>query len=187
MNAVVGQNVMGAAAWETLTPSAVDDGFSVREAHGHFRHTSRNEAVVRFAGIVIVLGAFVQWLAPNASFAGDPMVTKVLLSVAFSTVGIAVYGFAMRGHRSEIALDPARQTICISHLSRQNTVRSTKRIPLKDITSIYVRKAETPGGPAKMRIKLRNKTAEITAIRGQYEEVEMMHRQLCRNIRMLQG
>ncbi|MEQ9695274.1 hypothetical protein [Shimia sp. SDUM112013] len=187
MNAPVGRNVMDVAGYQTLAATAGENGFAAREVDGHFRHTTRNEAIVRFVGIVIILGAFIQHLVPNASFAGNPTVTKALLSVAFSCIGLAVYSFAMRGHRSEVMFDPMRQDLCISKLDRRGNLRSSRRIPLRHIKSLYVKKAETPGTPSRLRVKLAGTSDEITALRGPYAEIEMMHRQLCRNIRIAQS
>lgn len=165
-----------------------DAAFSMREKDGNFRHTSRNEAVIRFVGIVVILGAFVQWVTPDANFAGaDPHLTKLGLSIAFSLIGIAIYTFATRGHRSEISFDPVRQDICIAHLDRRGGVRSSRRVALHNIKSIYVMKSEKAGTPSKMRIKLVNDPSEITAVRGRYDEIELAHRQLCRNIRLTQA
>lgn len=162
--------------------------FSMREKAGNFRHTSRNEAVIRFVGIVIILGAFIQWMMPNANFAGsNPEATKLGLSIAFSLIGIAIYTFATRGHQSEISLDPVRQDICITQMDRRGGVRSNRRIPLRTIKSIYVMKSQAAGAPSKMRIKLTNSPNEITAVRGKYEDIELAHRQLCRNIRLTQA
>ena len=170
------------------TKQGETSGFSMREKDGNFRHTSRNEAVIRFVGIVVIFGAFVQWLTPDANFAGaDPHLTKIGLSIAFSLVGIAIYTFATRGHRSEISFDPVRQDICIAHLDRRGGVRSSRRIALHNIKSIYVMKSEKAGTPSKMRIKLANDPSEITAVRGAYDEIELAHRQLCRNIRLTQA
>ncbi|CUK04506.1 hypothetical protein PH7735_02790 [Shimia thalassica] len=187
MNAQVGTNIMGVAGYQTLSATQGKAGFTVREVNGHFRHTSRNEAVVRFLGIVIILGAFIQHLVPDTLFGGNPAMTKVLLSVAFSCVGIALYSFAVRGHRSEIVFDPLRQDICISKLDRRGNLRLTKHIPLSQIKSIYVLKAETPGVPSKLRVKMMGDQPEISALRGPYEEIELMHRQLCRVIRIAQS
>ncbi|SHJ59765.1 hypothetical protein SAMN05444000_110134 [Shimia gijangensis] len=165
-----------------------DASFSMREKDGNFRHTSRNEMVIRFVGIVVIFGAFVQWLTPDANFSGtDPHLTKLGLSIACSLIGIALYTFATRGHRSEITFDPVRQDICIAHLDRQGGVRSNRRIALHNIKSIYVMKSEVAGSPSKMRIKLLDSPTEITAVRGRYEEIELAHRQLCRNIRLTQA
>ncbi len=170
-----------------MRPETPTAAFSMRETKGYFKHTSHSEAVIRFVGIVIVLGAFVQWLTPDASFAGNAHMTKLGLSVAFSTIGIALYTYAMRGYRIAVAFDPAKQQICISRLDRRDGVRSVRRIPLRNIKSIYVRKSETPGTPSKMRIKLYDAAGEVTAVRGTYEEIELAHRQLCRNIRLAQS
>lgn len=187
MNIAVNQGTVGQVAAMAQTGNAAAGAFSMRETEGYFRHTSRNEAVIRFVGIVIVLGAFVQWLTPNASLAGDAHLTKMGMSIAFSTVGIAIYTWAMRGHRIEIAFDPERREITISKLDRRDGVRARRSIPLRNIKSVYVLKAESPGAPSKMRIRLNDSPTEITAVRGSYEEIEMAHRQLCRSIRLAQG
>ena len=187
MNIAVNQGAVGQAAGMAKARDAATGAFSMRESEGYFRHTSRNEAVIRFIGIAIVLGAFVQWLTPNANYVGDPQLTKIGLSIAFSTIGLAVYSYAMRGHRIEVAFDPDAMEITIANLDRRDGVRSKKSIPLRNIKSIYVLKGDGPGAPSKMRIKLYDSPAEVTAVRGPYEEIELAHRQLCRSIRIAQG
>ena len=187
MNIAVNQQVVGRAAGMAKARDAAAGAFSMREREGYFRHTSRNEAVIRFIGIAIVLGAFVQWLTPNSSFVGDANMAKIGLSIAFSTIGLAIYSHAMRGHRIEVAFDPQKLEIAIAKLDRRDGVRSKKTIPLRNIKSIYVLKGDGPGAPSKMRIKLYDSPTEVTAVRGPYEEIELAHRQLCRSIRIAQG
>lgn len=187
MNIAVNQgSVNPAASWIPQAKSAPTP-FAMRETNGYFRHTSRNEAVIRFVGIVIVLGAFVQWLTPDANFAGNAPVTKMGMSIAFSMIGLAIYTNAMRGYRIEISFDPKALELTLAKLDRREGVRSKRTIPLRNIKSIYVLKAETPGAPSKMRIRLYDSPTEITAVRGTYEEIELAHRQLCRSIHIAQG
>ena len=187
MNVAVNQQEALAAVPRRVDRQAISEPYAVREEEGYFRHTSRNEAVIRFIGIVIVLGAFVQWLTPDANFAGDPHVTKMGMSIAFSMVGIAIYTYAMRGHRIEIQFDPNAQELTLTKLDSRGGTRSRRVIPLRNVKSIYVLKAEAPGAPSKMRLKLYDSHDEITALRGSYEDVELAHRQLCRNIRVAQS
>ncbi|WP_127114585.1 hypothetical protein [Shimia sediminis] len=187
MNIAVNQRAVGQTAAMAKARDAAAGAFSMRERDGYFRHTSRNEAVIRFIGIAIVLGAFVQWLTPNSSFVGDANLAKTGLSIAFSTIGIAIYTHAMRGHRIEVAFNPRKMEINIAKLDRRDGVRSKRTIPLRNIKSIYVHKGEGIGTPSKMRIKLYDSPSEITAVRGAYEEIELAHRQLCRSIRIAQG
>ncbi|WP_372885142.1 hypothetical protein [Shimia sp.] len=160
--------------------------FSIRESKGYFRHSSRNEAIIRFVGTVIILGGFVQWLTPEGFIPNFWPMPKLGLGVAFSIVGIAIYTFAMRGYRIEMAFDPVRRKISVRRLDRRDGVRSTEDIALRNIKSIYVLKASTPGSPSKMRLKLYDRPEEVTILRGTYQDVELAHRQLCHNIKLAQ-
>lgn len=184
MNALVRLGTEQAENWNSLTAASDGAGYSVSESTGNFQHSSRNETILRFIGIVFVLGSLVQWSFPQASFAGDPMTSKALMSVAFTLVGMAVYHFAIRGHRSEIRFDPKKNQILVSALNRQDRQKSTRRIHLRHIKSIYVRRSDMPPGRAALRIRLNDRAAEITAIRGEIGEIELVHGMLCRDIRM---
>ncbi|MGX9351410.1 hypothetical protein ACS3QZ_09410 [Shimia sp. W99] len=184
MNALVRFGAVGAENWHSLRAEAADGGYAVSESDGKFRHTSRNEAILRFFGILIVLGALVQWTFPDANFAGDPVTSKALLSIAFALVGLAVYSFATRGHRSEIRFDPRKNELVVSALNRQDRHKAVKRVPLRNVKSIYVRRSDMPPGMAALRIRFNNSPNEITAIRGTDTEIEMLHSLLCRDIRM---
>ncbi len=173
--------------WQSLNSSKNGAGYRIREADGFFRHSERNEAVVRFVGIIIVMGTFVQWTFPNANALGDPMLTKVLLAVAFSLIGLAVYSFATRGHRCEVLYDPGHSEIHIYHLSRRDEPKSAMKLSLNDVKSIYVKRPETTGTPAELRVRLKNSIREICVIRGDNEEIESLHRHLCRDIRLAES
>ncbi|WP_197917516.1 hypothetical protein [Thiosulfatihalobacter marinus] len=184
MNALVRFGAVGAENWNSLVAQPAETGYAVSETTGKFRHTSRNEAILRFVGIVIVLGALIQWSFPNASFAGDPMTTKIMMSVASALIGMAVYSFATRGHRSEIRFDPRKNELVVSALNRQDRHKAVRRVPLSQVKSIYVRRTDMPHGMAALRIRFFNNPNELTAIRGTDTEIEMLHGLLCRDIRM---
>ncbi|MEP2533708.1 hypothetical protein [Shimia sp.] len=184
MNALTRYGAVGAEGWNSLVAETAENGYAVSESSGKFRHTSRTEAILRFFGILIVLGSLVQWSFPDANFAGDPMISKLLLSVACAVTGLAVYSFAIRGHRSEIRFDPRKNELIVSALNRQDRHKAVRRVPLRNIKSIYVRRSDMPPGMAALRIRFNNNPNELTAIRGTDSEIEMLHSLLCRDIRM---
>lgn len=177
---------VGPVKKRSIKTSRHDQTYRARETEGYFRTTTQSEAVLRFIGIVIVLGAFIQWLLPNGESI-EMVMTKVGLAVAFSIIGLALYTFTMRGSRYEIALDPTDLSLTLSRLDRRDNVRKARKFPLSEIKSIYVLKGDGVGVPSKMRLRLRHEDAEITALRGRYEDVELMHRALCRSIRQLRA
>ncbi|MGR3713326.1 MAG: hypothetical protein ACU0A6_09420 [Shimia sp.] len=184
MNAMTRLGTLGAESWDTLVAAPDGAGYSFSETPSRFRHSDRNEMVLRFVGLMLVMGALVQWSVPNARFAGDAMTTKALLSVSFSIVGLAIYHFAVRGQRSEIKFDPRKNEIVVSALNRQDRHKSLRRIHLSKVKSIYVRRSDMPAGQAALRIRLLDNSREITAIRGDHGEIELAHGLLCRDIRM---
>lgn len=184
MNAMTRLGTLGADSWDTLVAAPDGAGYSFSEIPGRFRHSNRNEMILRFIGLMLVMGALVQWSLPNARFAGDAMTTKALLSISFSIVGLAVYHFAVRGQRSEIRFDPRKGEIILSALNRQDHHKGVRRIHLSKVKSIYVRRSDMPEGQAALRIRLINNSREITAIRGDHGEIELAHGLLCRDIRM---
>lgn len=184
MNAMTRLGTLGADNWYSLNAEPADAGYSFKEAKGTFRHSNRNEMLLRFVGLTLVMGALVQWALPNASFAGDAGTTKALLSISCSLIGMAVYHFAVRGHRSEIRFDALKGEIIVSALSRQDRQKGAQRIHLSRVKSIYVRRSNMPEGQAALRIRLNDRNNEITAIRGDHNEIELAHGLLCRDIRM---
>lgn len=184
MNAMTRLGTLGADSWNTLNAAPVDSGYSFSETNGRFQHSGRSETILRFVGLTFVMGALVQWALPNISFAGGADSTKALLSIAFSLVGMAIYHFGVRGHRSEIRFDPAKGEVVVSALNRQDRQKAVRRIHLSKVKSIYVRRSDMPAGQAALRIRLNGSAAEITAIRGDHDEIELAHGLLCRDIRM---
>ncbi|WP_412552180.1 hypothetical protein [Shimia sp. MIT1388] len=172
--------------WDTLQPRPSHAGYCVRETDGEFRHSSIKETLLRFIGVMFVLSALVQWTFPNANFVGDPMMSKSLLSIAFALIGMAAYRFAMKGHRAEIRFDGKSRTIVLCALNRRDQQKGARKLPLRDITSIYVRRTDMAAGKAALRIRLKSGGAELTALRGDLAEVEAVHALLCSKIRKAQ-
>lgn len=172
--------------WDTLQPRPSNTGYCVRETDGEFRHSSVKETLLRFIGVMFVLSALVQWTFPNANFVGNPMTSKSLLSIAFALIGMAAYRFAMKGHRAEIRFDEKSRTIVLSALNRRDQQKGARKLPLRDITSIYVRRTDMAAGKAALRIRLKSGGAELTALRGDLSEVEAVHALLCSKIRKAQ-
>ncbi|MCP4822018.1 MAG: hypothetical protein GY883_22770 [Shimia sp.] len=184
MNAMTRLHTLGTDTWNTLSAAPVDAGYSFSETEGRFRHSTRNEALLRFAGLTLVMAALVQWALPGVSFAGDETSTTALISISCSLIGMAAYHFAVRGHRSEIRFDPKKGEVIVSALSRQDRQKGVRRIHLSRVKSIYVRRSDMPAGQAALRIRLNDSSHEITAIRGSHNEIELAHGLLCRDIRM---
>ncbi len=186
MNALSRVDSTGMDSWDTLSAQRTGADFCVSETSGDFRHSSLTEDALRFFGIILVLGALVQWSFPNASFAGDPLASKSLLSVAFAVVGMAAYRFAIRGHRSEMRLDRKKKELILSALNRRDLKKGTRRIALRDIKSIYVGRTDMPMGKAALRVRLKTHSKEVIALRGDLDEVQSAHALLCRDIRAVQ-
>ncbi len=183
MNALVRLGTVGAENWDTLAAAPSGNGYLVSETDGNFHHTGRNEAVLRFIGITIVFGSLIQWTLPDVNFVGDASTTKALMSIACALIGMAIYRFAIKGHRSQISYDPKKGELLVSALNRQDRQKGIRRIPLSRVKSIYVRRSDMPQGMAALRIRLQGNTSEITALRGRASEIEVLHGLLCRDIR----
>ena len=173
--------------WGTLSDQAADIGCRGRETRGSFRHNALAEDIMKFLGIGIILFALGQWVSPDFSEVDPAGVTQTLLSIAFSLIGLAVYVFATRGSRNEIAIDYSTGEVCIARLDRQDRVRGIRRIPASQIKSLYVCRSETPGEPAKLRIRLFGTNSEVTALRGEVADIEILHHRLCRALQVLES
>lgn len=172
--------------WDTLQPRPSHAGYCVRETVGDFRHSSFKETLLRFIGVVFVLSSLVQWSFPDANFVGNPMISKSLLSIACALIGMAAYRFAMKGHRAEIRFEAKSRTLVLCALNRRDQQKGARKLPLRDITSIYVRRTDMAAGKAALRIRLKSGGAELTALRGDLAEVEAVHALLCSKIRKAQ-
>lgn len=186
MNANVSDLSIGPVKKRSIKATRGAEKYHARETEGYFPTTTQSEAVLRFVGVVLLLGALIQWLLPQN---GSPemMMSQVGLAVGFSVIGLAVYTYTMRGNRYEVELDPVTKTLSLSRLDRRDNVRHRRQLSLDDITSIYIHRSESTGTPSQIRIRLRRNSEEITALRGHYEDVELMHRALCRSIRLATG
>lgn len=186
MTAAISDLSVGPVKKRTINASREAQTYHARETNGYFHTTPQTEAVLRFIAVVILSGAFIQWLMPHGESLEMTM-TKVGMAVAFSITGLALYTFTMRGHRYELTLDPATRKLNLSCLDRRDNLRKSRSFNINEIKSIYVHKGDGVGTPAQMRIRLYRHNEEITALRGSYEDVELMHRALCRSIRLLKS
>jgi hypothetical protein len=126
-------------SWDTLQPRPSNGGYSIRETKGESCHLTIKEGALRFIGVVFLLSSLIQWTFPDANFAGNPMMSKALLSIAFVLVGMAAYRFARKGHRAEIHFDAKSRTIALSALNRLDQKKGDRKLPLREtIAFMYV-------------------------------------------------
>lgn len=185
MNAMASVIDKKQSGWRPGMPDTSKVGYRLNEEGSGFRLQASIDSLVRLVGILLILGALIQWTIPRVNLTGNIVHNQIMLSIAFSIIGMAIYAYSIRGHRSEIVLDTNKGEIVINQLTRQNRVRASKHIPLRRIKSIYVRRKQGTEFNAALHIRHMDSPTEICAIRGQHDELEYMHRELCRDIRMV--
>ncbi|WP_204115634.1 hypothetical protein [Shimia biformata] len=185
MNGVAHSLAQDGADWKSPPSKEDKRGYQVSNTRSGLSIGSGVDAVARFVGVLLVLGALIQWTVPRVDLSGNVVHNQIMLSIAFSVIGMAIYAYAIRGHRSEIVLDIRKGEITVNQLTRQDRVRSSTTVPLSRIKSIYVRRKAGIEDTATLQIRHKDSNSEICAIRGDYQELEDLHRQLCHDIRMV--
>jgi hypothetical protein len=184
MNAATATTDFTTETWGSLHVTATDAGYAVYEAEARFWRERLAESALRLTGMFLILAGYVQWFLPDAMMQGDPMLAHVALSVAFMGTGMGLYFFASRGFRKELHFDMFGKTLGLARLNGKNRSMVNHLIDMDRIESLCVSRAATPMAMASLILRVKGFPRTHCVMRGTPAEIEKLHRQLSRDIRI---
>lgn len=170
--------------WSSLSYQTDDTGYIVYESKARFGRERLTEGVLRIVGALLILGGYVQWFIPEALLAGDPILTRTFLSLAFMAVGWAMYIFASRGFRRMLRFDTKSRVLELARLDSKDRLKGREFIGLARIDSMFIRRGEGCQTHSALFIREKGTRRVLVGLRGRLDELEMLHDALCRDVRM---
>jgi hypothetical protein len=168
-----------ASEWRSISLRQTAVGYTVREDASRFRKEVCAEIALRFTGIASILAAYFQWFAPALLLLTPPVWVQAVLSVIFAGTGLMLYLLSARGFRRELQADLGLRELRLVKLNARGAGLIRARIPMGAIDSLYLRRSDTENLASLM---LRCAGGETCLMRGPEEELETLHRKLCRDI-----
>lgn len=160
-------------------------GYVLREDGPADGGESLREAGLRFAGLVLLLAGYGQWLLPAALFAGEPMVAKAGLSFLLGAVGVALYWHASRGTCRDLHVDLSRRELRVVTRNARGQERLRSVLPMAGISGVYVARPRNGAGPARLCLRLRDRDDAIPVAEGEEAAMRAVHARLARDLRPL--
>ncbi len=158
-------------------------GYSVYEAEDRFWTERMAEAVLRIAGVLLILFGYVQWFIPASFLQGDPVLARMALSVLFMGTGVGLYLFASRGFRKVLHVDLANRSLGIARVNARHRSLLRRDMPMADIESIFVKRAEDRHELARLDVRSKSAPWTSTVLKGAQEELDDLHRLICQDVR----
>lgn len=182
----------GTPTWANARPTDFGPTLSVRETLGGYILSEPNgtldldllaEAIMKFFGLVMILSAGAVWLLPNAAINGDPLIVKLAMTAAFMLTGLAIFSYGNRGFYNEIHINIARRELCLATRNAQGKTRITRRIPMREIESCFIRREKNTGAASQLYLRLRTHSQPLFLTKAPEQVLGAVHERLSRDIR----
>lgn len=184
MNAMRDYDILRNTLWRTISVSKTQRGYAVYETPDRFWRERLAEAVLRIVGVSLILVGYIQWFLPDTVLSGNPVLERMALSGLFMGTGITLYLFASRGFRKEVHFEVVARQISIGRLNTKDRCLISRQIPMDRIESLFVVRAGPDHPLATLNVRMKGFPRTYCVMRGAQSEIEELHRQLCRDIKL---
>lgn len=155
----------------------------LRETHWGYVITSDTAANARaatvemlcsFSGVILVLTAFGQWLAPGLTFAEREVLFMSLSSVLYAALGMVLLWYARRGVALETQIDVARGEVRTCSRNRHGTAHIRGLTRFADVGSAFIYRSRSALSPSRLYLRFRDTNMLIEVAQGSARELEML-------------
>lgn len=174
--------VGGETRLAALTMSETFWGYVIRETEDRFDIRATLESAMRFAGLMMIIAAFAQWLLPGALFSGEVLAMKLALMFGFIAFGAGLYWYGDRGYRNEVEVDTTRRELRVVGRNSRGHGKLQKRIPMGEVESAYVKRTGNSGFTAHLLFRLKGEHDPMHLATGEESELRVLHARLCRDL-----
>ncbi len=183
MNAMSDLGEPGADGALALMVRETHWGYIIRERETVADRRLLRDALLVFAGVVLVAVGLGQWLMPGSLLAADLIVIKVVLTAALLAGGLACFHAVVREARVEVQVDTVRRELRVTERDRRGAERLLQRVPMREIDSAYVKRgARSPAG-GHLLLRLADSDAPLHLASGTERELRLLHDRLRRDLR----
>lgn len=146
---------------------------------------SRNAAAIERAAWLAALALFAlaggHWLVPVVhGLLG--LGTQIALSVALGLVGLALSWLADRGLLEEVQVDLEARTLRWTLGNARGGLRILREVGFDEIGSVFVHRAEGPGQPARLCVRVGRGDEQIELARGREPWLIAIQQRLARDL-----
>ena len=109
---------------------------------------------------------------------------KALFLMPFWMSSLVVYAFVSRGFQRALKLNLPKREMLIAKRNAAGQIRIARTVKFSEIESAFVRRK---GTGATLHLRLKSFPPEICILSGRQDEIEALHRRLCRDLRFAQA
>ena len=161
-------------------------GYVIHEDVDRFERETLAGAAVRFAGLILVLSAYGQWLLPAALYGPDTVVTKSLVSLLLGLSGVALYWIASRSTRIDLQVDLTRRELRLTETSGHGRERLRAVVPMARVASAFVARTNDGTTQPQLFLEMRDRDDVMHVATGAESELIVLHRRLSHDLRPIE-
>lgn len=158
-------------------------GYIIRERDTGVDRKLMRDALLVFAGAILVAVGLGQWLMPGALFAADLIGIKVAITAAMLGIGLGCFHAVGREAMVEVQVDTVRRELRVTERDRRGAERLIQRVPMREIDSAYVKRGARPSAGGHLLLRLAESDAPLHLATGSERELRLLHDRLRRDLR----
>jgi hypothetical protein len=129
-------------------------GYVIRPPEPQLERAAVIEMVAIFAGVLLFLAAYGQWLLPGADAADGVIGLKLVSTVLFAVLGGSLAWLGRRGMVQELHVDRLKSQLRLVQRNRHGEGRLTAVFAFSDIGSVVLKRSKTPWRTARLCLRL---------------------------------
>lgn len=161
-------------------------GYVIHQETNRYERETLGHAATRFAGLILVLSAYGQWLLPAALYGPDSVVAKSVLSLALGLLGVLVYWSASRWGGIDLQVDLARRELRLTETSGGGRARLRAVVPMDLVTSAFVARTRDGTTQPKLFLETRDRDELMLVATGEERDLLVLHRRLSYDLRPIE-
>jgi hypothetical protein len=158
-------------------------GFIVRERDPDRPKRQIRQVALLFAGAVMMLVGFGQWLLPGSLVAADLIAIKIAITAVFVGVGGACWHAAGSRTEVEVQVDTALREIRVVARDRRGMTQLIQRVRMSDIDSAYIKPGASNRQTGHLLLQVANSDNPLHLASGSDRELRLLHDRLRNDLR----
>lgn len=158
-------------------------GYVIAEDGDRFSRETLSEAAMRFAGLLLVLSAYAQWLLPASIVPTDALILKALMSLVLGASGVILYRLASRGLAREVEVDLTRRELRLMNRNARGQRRMRSATPMRAVASAFIRRSGERTGEPTLYLRLKDRERLLPVASGPEAVLGRLHARLSADLR----
>ena len=129
-------------------------GYVIRPSEPFLERAALIEIAASFAGVLLFLAAYGQWLLPGSNMSRDVLPMKLVSTLVFAGLGAGLVWIGRQGMVQEMHVDCRKEEIRLVQRNRHGDGKLVAQYAFSDVASVVLRRSKSRIIPSRLCLRL---------------------------------